>query len=42
MPLYITDRLSLFEITHNPFSNFIYFDTIKKDNNDGVTLVLRE
>ena len=42
MPLYITDRLSSFEIKHNPFSNFIYFDTIKKDNNDGVTLVLRE
>jgi hypothetical protein len=42
MPLYLTDRLSEFDIEHNDNANFVYFDSIRKDNNNIATLMLRD
>ena len=42
MPIYLTDRVSEFDIEHNDNAYFVYFDSLKKDNNMLTTLMLRD
>jgi len=42
MPIYLTDRVTEFDIEHNDNAYFVYFDSLKKDNNMLTTLMLRD
>ena len=42
MPIYLTDRVTEFDIEHNDNAYFVYFDSLKKDNNMITTLMLRD
>tara|TARA_R100000664_G_C2760144_1_gene150911 strand:- start:14501 stop:14935 length:435 start_codon:yes stop_codon:yes gene_type:complete len=42
MPLYLTDRISEFDIEQNDSAYFVYFDSIRRDNNNVATLRLRD
>lgn len=42
MPIYLTDRVTEFDIEHNDNAYFVYFDSLKKDNNVITTLMLRD
>tara|TARA_R100000963_G_C4589259_1_gene67086 strand:+ start:129 stop:545 length:417 start_codon:yes stop_codon:yes gene_type:complete len=41
MTLYVTDKMTEFQIMHNPSATFVYFDTEKKDSTARDTLTIK-